>query len=119
MAMCKAEDNDIDNLETFRLLWLDADVNNTENLAAQQHLRSVINYLETFVDADECRQSIEQIPKEDRVVLIVSGELGRKVVPRIHEIQLVSSVYVYCRDKNKHKQWADQFKKVCIDATVS
>ena len=110
----KADDSEIDNLETFRLLWLDSNVNNGENLVAQIQLRTIINHLETFIDPDDCQKSIEQTPKDDRVVLIVSGQLGETLVPRIHESQRVSAVYVYCRDENKNKVWADKFKKVCI-----
>ena len=40
-----------DNLETFSLVWLDAQVNTTEdNRQTQQKLRQIINHLKTFDD---------------------------------------------------------------------
>jgi hypothetical protein len=40
-----------DNLETFSLLWLDAQVNTTkDNRQAQEKLRQIINHLKTFDD---------------------------------------------------------------------
>ncbi|CAF5059211.1 unnamed protein product, partial [Rotaria sp. Silwood1] len=109
MASSKDGNN---NLETFRILWLDGAINSSENLAAGEQLRSFINHLNTYDNKDECLQIIKQVPKEDRVVLIVSGRLGYEVVPLIHSLPQLSSVYVYCTDREKNKQWADQFSKV-------
>ena len=101
------------NLETFFLLWLDASVNSSsENVDAQQQLRSSIHFLKTFEQANECEQYIGSVSKHDRIVLIVSGRLGETVVPRIHQLRQLAAVYVYCQDKKRNGQWADQFKKV-------
>ncbi|CAF0761299.1 unnamed protein product [Adineta steineri] len=101
------------NLETFSLIWLDADVNETkENIDAQHQLRSSINYLKTFQNGVECEEYIKFVIEEERIVLIVSGRLGEEVVPRIHQRRQVSAVYVYCMDKKKHKQWAKNFTKI-------
>jgi hypothetical protein len=104
---------DDDNLETFALLWLDAEVNSSEeNRHAQRQLRSAINYLKRFEDANLCRQYIQFVSPYDRLVLIVSGRLGPEIVPQIHHIRQLSSIYVYCRDKPRNEQWAQDFSKV-------
>ncbi len=104
---------DDDNLETFALLWLDAEVNSSEeNRHAQRQLRSIINYLKTFEDANLCRQYIQFVSSCDRLVLIVSGRLGQEIVPQIHHIRQLSSIYVYCMDKPRYEQWAKDFSKV-------
>ncbi len=101
------------NLETYFLIWLDAAVNSSkENVEAQQQLRTSINHLTTFDDGNECEEYIRSVPKEDRIVLIVSGQLGQKIVPHIHQLRQISSIYVYCMDKKKNKQWAQDFSKV-------
>ena len=70
------------NLESHTLLWLDQNVNSTDdNRETQQKLRQVINHLQTFSDSNQCEEYIRQISKE-KVVLIVSGSLGYEVVPR-------------------------------------
>lgn len=100
------------NLETFSLIWLDAIINDSvENIETQQRLRTLINHLKTFQRADECIQYIESSPK-DRFVLIVSGRLGQEVVPSIHHLQQVYSIYVYCMDKERNERWAKRFPKV-------
>jgi hypothetical protein len=53
-----------------------------------------------------------QNPKQDRIIFIVSGRLGQKIVPRTHQLQQVFSIYVYCSDKKRHSQWTQEFPKV-------
>ena len=108
------------NLETFSLIWLDASVNNSqENLDAQQRLRSSINHLKTFEHQDDCEQYIRSVSPLDRVVLIVSGRFDPQIVPRIHQLRQVSSIYVYCMDKERNEQWAQHFTKVSTQVLLS
>lgn len=93
------------NLETYFIIWLDATVNRSEeNVEAQQQLRKSINYLTTFDDDNECEEYIRSVSKDDRIVLIVSGQLGRKIVPRTHQLRQIFSIYVYCMNE-KTKSW--------------
>ncbi len=102
-----------DNLETFGLLWLDVAVNtNEENRRAQQQLRSIINHITTFEDPNLCQEYIQSVCLQDRLILIVSGRFGRELVPRIHHVRQLSSIYVYCKDKQKNQKWAKKFRKV-------
>lgn len=102
-----------DNLETFSLIWLDATVNTSrENINAQTDLRNIINYLKPFDNSEKCEKYIRKSQKSDRIVLIVSGGLGKEIVPRIYKLQQVCAIYVYCMNKKKNKEWADQYSKV-------
>jgi hypothetical protein len=99
--------------ETFSLIWLDATVNNSqENINAQHQLRKSINHLKTFTDSDQCERYIRSVSVDDQIVLVVSGHLGQVIVPRIHRLRQISSIYVYCMDKAKNEQWSNQFEKV-------
>ena len=102
-----------DNLETFSIFWLDAQVNKTEdNRNTQLKLREIINHLKTFDDQGECHQRILSLSQEDRLVLIVSGRCGRQLVPQIHHLRQVSSIYVYCMDKKANELWTKDFTKI-------
>lgn len=104
-----------ENLESLSLIWLDADVNNSkENIEVQNRLRSIINYLRTYRDATECENYIRTIPEGDRVLLIVSGELGQKIVPVIHTLRQILAIYIFCLNKEKHEEWSRQYIKVAI-----
>jgi hypothetical protein len=100
------------NLESFTCLWLDQNVNSTQdNRDTLQELRQVINHLRTFQNGAECEQYIRQITQE-KVVLIVSGSLGRQVVPRLHDLPQFSACYVFCQDKKANEEWANKYDKV-------
>lgn len=101
------------NLETFSLLWLDAAVDTSEeNREAQKQLRSTINYVTTFDNENHCKEYMQSLSIYDRVVLIVSGRLGKTIVPRIHDMRQLSSIYVYCLHKERNEEWAQNFVKV-------
>jgi hypothetical protein len=104
--------NDDKQLETFSLIWLDSNVKETRD--TEQKLRSIINHLKKFQDITQCQQYIEQTSKNDRIVLIVSGQLGREIVPSIHKFLQVISIVVYCKDKKANEQWSSKFSKVKI-----
>ncbi len=100
------------NLESFACLWLDQNVNSTDdNRETQQQLRQVINHLKTFSDSNQCEEYVKQINQE-KVVLIVSGSLGREVVPRLHSLSQLSACYVFCGDKEANEKWANKYRKV-------
>ena len=47
----------------------------------------------SFETADQCEDFIDQ-NKNYRLILIVSGQIGRDLVPRIHTLPQVISIYV-------------------------
>ncbi|CAF0876980.1 unnamed protein product [Adineta ricciae] len=101
------------NLETFSLVWLDITINNSEeNLHTQQELRSVINHLRTFENSSDCEEYIRSIPHDDRTIIIVSGVSGRQLIPRIHNLPQVCSIYVYCMQRKTNEKWTKDFTKV-------
>ena len=105
--------NIIDNhLEIFSLIWLDDNDNMEDSQDIEQKLRTIINHFKRFQDAKECQQYIEQTSKQDRILLIVSGQLVQEITPSIHELRQVSSIYVYCKDGNNDEEWKNKFTKV-------
>jgi hypothetical protein len=102
-----------DTIVTNSLIWLDTEVNkNEENRHAQQQLYSIIHNIKAFEDPHECQQYIQRAPTNYHIILITSGTLGRQVVPYIHNLKQISSIYIYCVDKQKNEQWAQQYHKV-------
>jgi len=102
-----------DNLETYSLVWLDASVDSSEQkLNIQRRLRSSINYLKTFNNENQCEHYLLSTSNDDRILLIISGQLGKDLVSRIHHLRQISSIYVYCIDRRKHESWSIQYSKV-------
>lgn len=103
---------EIRNLETSALVWLDASINNTQdNMDAQYKLRKSINHLKTFDNSDECVEYIQSMSK-DRIVLVVSDNFAQEIIPCIHQLRQVSSVYIHCVNNSIDDKWVTQFKKV-------
>lgn len=100
------------HLELFRLIWLNAKMNLKEARGAEQALRSIVNHIEKFQDIERFQEYIQQTSHKDRLVLIVSGQLGKEVVPSIHKLRQIIAIYVFCFDKKTHEQWASKFPKV-------
>jgi tetratricopeptide (TPR) repeat protein len=74
-------------------------------------LRQVVNTVNTFTDADECINFITDI-NEEKTFIIVSGAFSQIMIPIIQEISQVSSVYIFCKNKAWHEQWAQEWPKV-------
>lgn len=100
------------SFEIFSIVWLDTHTNATDLRSTEQALRAIINHLIKFQNLPDCQKYVEDCSEKNRLVMIVSGQLGQRIVPSIHKFRQVISVYVYCMDKKRHEEWAYQFKKV-------
>jgi hypothetical protein len=100
------------NVINRSIVWLDASVNDTnENINAQQMLRTSTNHLKTYTDDKECEKYILSVPKGHRIILIVDGRFGQVIVPRIHQLYQISSIFVYSMNK-RNEEWTKTYKKV-------
>ncbi|UJR28743.1 hypothetical protein I4U23_009970 [Adineta vaga] len=104
----------IRNLQNFLLVWLDINIdeeNNPDCCNTIRQLRETINCLKIFTDVDQCIDFITNI-EDEKVFLILSGSLGQTIVPVINNISQIDSIYVFCRNERKHKQWAEHWLKI-------
>ena len=99
--------------QNFLLVWLDANFNESsaDFKTSLKYLRQVVASIETFTDAEECVKFLDQIQKE-KAFMIVSGSLGRQVVPEIENKPQLEAIYVFCGNKAAHEQWASKITKV-------
>ena len=100
------------NLEIFTLIWLDHSVNKPENIKTQTILRQLTDQFKSFDNCEECELYIQSSSLNERIVLIVSGRLGREIIPRIHPIEQIYLIYVYCFDREANLQWAKSYSKI-------
>ena len=106
----KSVSDDVSHLELFSLIWLDDNVK--EDRGTQEKLQTAINQLKKFHHPLECQRYIQDRSKDDRIVLIVNGRLGRDLVPCIHHLPQMSSIYVYCMNRTENELWTNDFHKV-------
>ena len=93
-------------IENYILIWLDENLNESTIL-----FQPFINTIKFFSNPDQCRQFIEEIIDE-KLFLIVSGNLGQKIVPQWEAQSQILAIYVYCQRKEYHQHWAKDFHKV-------
>jgi hypothetical protein len=100
---------------TLFLFWLDPNINKSQdNIKIQEKLDALFtDDFQTFKSSEECESCIKQ-KKNDQIILIVGGQIGRQIVPKIHDLKQISSVLVYCMDKEGNEQWAKNYAKVGI-----
>ncbi|CAF1287956.1 unnamed protein product [Rotaria sp. Silwood1] len=100
-------------LQNFLLVWLDANLQESDKdfKKSLQHLRKIVASITTFTDAQQCVNFLSEIKKE-KVFMIVSGSLGRQIVPEIEALPQLEAIYVFCGNQSVHEQWAKKSSKV-------
>ncbi|CAF1395098.1 unnamed protein product [Rotaria sp. Silwood1] len=107
----RTDSNEI--IQNFLLVWLDVQVDeSTDDFRNSiKHLRQTVNTIEIFDDENECINYITQIQNE-KAFFIISGTLCQSIVPRIHQLNQLYSIYVFCRQPSKYEEWAKDWPKV-------
>jgi tetratricopeptide (TPR) repeat protein len=44
--------------------------------------------------------------------MIISGSFGQQIVPRVHDMSQVDSIFIFCGNKKRHEQWAKEWPKI-------
>ena len=58
-----------------------------------------------------CIQFLETISNE-KACMIISGSLGQHIVPQVHNMSQVDSIFIFCSDKEYHEQWITEWSKI-------
>jgi tetratricopeptide (TPR) repeat protein len=100
-------------VQGFTLVWLDPtiDESNADFKHSLTQLLQIINTINTFTDADSCIDYLTEI-KDERVFMIVSDVLHQQLVPLIHEISQLYSIYVLCSNMITHEDWKNEWTKM-------
>ena len=104
---------DIKMVQNVLLIWLDTniDIKNEDCGNTVTQLRRVVNDINTFTDGEDCIQFIDTI-NDNKVCMIISGSLGQHIVPRVHNMSQVDSIFIFCGNKKYHEQWTKEWSKI-------
>jgi tetratricopeptide (TPR) repeat protein len=101
------------HFQNFLVIWLDAAIDQTnedcQNTLVQ--LRIIVGYVHMFTQRDECVDFLTGIA-DNRAFLVVEGVLGKEILPLIHDIPQLHSIYILCRNKTKYEEWAKTWVKI-------
>ena len=104
---------DIKVVQNVRLVWLDNNIDEKKedcrHTVAQ--LRRFVNDANTFTDTEECIQFIDDI-NDNKVCMIISESLGQHIVPRVHSMSQVDSIFIFCGNRKYDEQWTKEWSKI-------
>ncbi|CAF1513815.1 unnamed protein product [Adineta steineri] len=100
-------------MQNVLLIWLDNNINenNADCSNTIKQLKRVVNNVNTFTDGEQCVEFIQTI-NNNKVCMIVSGSLGQHIVPHVHEMSQVDTIFIFCSNQEWHKQWAKEWPKI-------
>jgi tetratricopeptide (TPR) repeat protein len=97
----------------IRLIWLDINIDknsiNDQNTITQ--FRRVTNTIETFTDRDQCIDFLTDTCNEN-VILIISDALCRSIVPLIHDVTQLHTIFIFCENEARYERWAKGWPKI-------
>jgi hypothetical protein len=106
-------DIDVEHLETFTLVWLDRYIDEDENnQELKRRLREHTTSLITFNDFRSCEQWLKNRSTDEKILLIVTGDLGTKLIPTIHQLPSIIAIYVFCWKPEIHTMWTPDYPKI-------
>ena len=73
-------------------------------------LRRAAHTINIYTDGEQCIQFLKTMVQE-KVCMIISGPLGRRVVPQVHDMSQVDSIFIFCDNKEYHEEWAKEWAK--------
>jgi hypothetical protein len=99
--------------QNFLLIWVDTSIDESQhdcqNTLAQ--LRSVVNDVNIFTQPDQCLQFLDGIQNE-KAFIVTSGSLGRHLVPNIHALPQLDTIYIFCANESPHESWTKKWTKI-------
>ncbi|CAF0819423.1 unnamed protein product [Adineta steineri] len=100
-------------MQNVLLIWLDNNINenNADCSNTIKQLKRVVNNINTFTNGDQCVEFIQTI-NNNKVCMIVSGSLGKHIVPHVHDMSQVDTIFIFCNNQEWHKQWAKEWPKI-------
>ncbi|CAF0761631.1 unnamed protein product [Rotaria sp. Silwood1] len=108
------------NQSNIILTWLDANIENEENKQTFNTLCEKFGDCMQFSDESNFNRFLGRIMNNTRrIILIVSGQIGEKLVPVIHERSNILSIYVYCSRREYHEQWSQGFSKTKVVTEIN
>ena len=100
----------------FEIVWLDQqqiqNADEPDYLNRRVDLNQFFNCLRVVNTSESCLTHLSTLDIADKVLLIVSGSLGEHTLPLVHEQEQIVSIFIFCDDIIKHREWASKYLKI-------
>ena len=100
-------------IQNVLLIWLDENIddNSADCCHIITRLQGVINTISIFTDGDQCIEFLGSMVNE-KACMVISDSLGQEIVPRIHHMVQVDSIFIFCNEEKRHERWVNGWPKV-------
>jgi hypothetical protein len=103
-------------VQNVLLIWLDPNIDEDNDADCRNtitQLQRVVNNVNTFTNDDQCIEFIDTIDSHNqKACMIISGSLGQHIMPRVHKMSQVDSIFIFCSNKKYHAQWVKDWSKI-------
>ncbi|CAF1019927.1 unnamed protein product, partial [Didymodactylos carnosus] len=104
------------NGEEITLVWLDEhkidhSSNGNEIILRKQILRQINDYCKFYDEQNSCVEYIYSI-KNEKVFLVIPGSCANDILIRVHDLEQVDSVFIFCMERNKYLLLMNDYSKV-------
>ena len=100
-------------LQNYLLVWVDAKIKQSTSdfRHSLQQLRAVVSDFNVFTEAEACVHFLQSV-KDEKAFVITSGAMGQALLPQIHSMTQVDTIFIFCGDRARHKPWSRQWSKI-------
>ncbi|CAF1378304.1 unnamed protein product [Rotaria sordida] len=96
-------------IQNFIVIWLESNINEMDDLIIE--LRRHSDLVFTFNESDLCAKFLKNV-HDQKVFLIVSNTLANAILPLVHDLSQLDSVYILCKNKTMENNWTKKWRKV-------
>ena len=94
-------------------VWVDQDVYQNRRIEmAIKRLRQNESRTLSMNDYDNCERWLMKYNGRERISLIASNQFGKKIVPHVHDLSSIDSIYMNFSDSKTKNKWTQKYPKV-------
>ena len=100
-------------LHDYILVWVDPnlDESNSDYRQILEQLRTSVKDVTVFTEPNACVEFLEIVHKE-KALVIISEELGQYLVPCIHSMAQVHTIYIISSNRELDEPWIREWSKI-------
>ena len=107
----------LSNKESITLIWFDKNIGMRDDTKqTQKMLREVNDFVLFHASQKDCIHCVQSI-KGEKIFLVVSGSCSIELLPQIHELPQVDSIFIFCMKQQKYQHLLQKYSKVVSIST--
>ncbi|UJR19165.1 hypothetical protein I4U23_022295 [Adineta vaga] len=107
------------NMKRFWFIWFQSLTDYLQENVEIKRFQTLVENVMFFENENECEIYITNLFKNDKIIFIINGKLIEKVLPHIHELPQIVSIYIYYDNQEKYEEWTTKYKKELIGEVLS